>query len=758
MVPSGSTLDLNGLHLYARAVQIDGTVVGGSISQLPDSGALSLNTSTPGKIAVAGELDEWQFLGFAGRTVGIFVNPGSGSPYPAVSPQLAWADVQLLDSADHVLASAASASSGAAASISSFVLPAADTYKIRIRAAAGHSSSTGNYTVAAFDITPDVAALNLNQQVYGAVETPFAVDKWNFSVAGGTQIQFLLKASSSSGLHFALTGPNGYTAFDTATPSSDPITLPDSGNYTLTAYGLNGAVGTYSFQAQQVSRTDLSLGQPFTGTYVSSGQVQLFRVPVTLPSPMTVTLADSVGTDRVEIYAKQGSPPTRADYQARATTDASGSAEMLVPFASPGDWYLLVYAASVTPADSFTLKAETSTIKLTAVAPDRYGTSSQAAITIAGSGFVGGTTAALVATDGTVYSSQTTVVNSFTQLTATFDLSAVPIASYTVRVTRPDGMSEMLPLAFQVEPAGVGHLETDLIVPPVLGRHATATLYVEYANTGSAALPAPILTVQSNDPDDSDKPLLTLDQSKLVQNFWSSTAPPGLAHSVQIYASGATPGLLLPGERVRVPVYYSGLLQPWDFSDNVVELVVGVHEAGSTDTIDWNALKASLRPDWISSDVWDAIYANLTSQIGPTWGDYVRMLSDNAVYLSRLGINFTDVNQLYNFELQQALGFSPVATLSSIVDDVLPGSGFSLQFRAVTPTTSSIATVSVRSVAVGARPGRFLSTPRRTARSRSMTLPALSAPSGPTAARLAPISVPRAIRACWPSWRTALTR
>ena len=57
--------------------------------------------------------------------------------------------------------------------------------------------------------------------------------------------------------------------------------------------------------------------------------------------------------------------------------------------------------------------------------------------------------------------------------------------------------------------------------PSSLGRAATATLYIEYANTGVVAMLAPILTLQSADPDGSDRPLLTLDRSRLIGGFWT---------------------------------------------------------------------------------------------------------------------------------------------------------------------------------------------------------------------------------------------
>ena len=38
VVPSGSTLNLNGMNLYVRDAEIGGTVTGGTITQIPNSG------------------------------------------------------------------------------------------------------------------------------------------------------------------------------------------------------------------------------------------------------------------------------------------------------------------------------------------------------------------------------------------------------------------------------------------------------------------------------------------------------------------------------------------------------------------------------------------------------------------------------------------------------------------------------------------------------------------------------------------------
>ena len=60
---------------------------------------------------------------------------------------------------------------------------------------------------------------------------------------------------------------------------------------------------------------------------------------------------------------------------------------------------------------------------------------------------------------------------------------------------------------------------------------------------------------------------MTLDASLQVSGFWTSATPDGYSQSVQFLASGATPGVLEPGESITVPVYYAGwLTSQWDWS------------------------------------------------------------------------------------------------------------------------------------------------------------------------------------------------
>jgi RHS repeat-associated protein len=645
------------------------------------SSPLPFNLSVSGAVNDANPSNDWGFYGRSGQSITVTLHTGSASAQPQpLSPALNYAQVEIVNQAGNVLASAANTDAGTDVSIAGFTLPADDQYTFRVTAGPDHASSTGNYVILAGDATVHHYQLVPNQVMHGQLYSAFSVDRWSFNAVAGQPVQFNLVGAGSPGLEFDLIGPNNTTLFSGLTASSGLITLPETGAYVLTVHSADDQAGAYSFSLNQVAQTELTLNTPYDGSIVASGQIQLFNVVVPTASPLLIRLDDFTNSDSNEVYLRRGAAPTLGTYDYRyAQTGADQDVQ--VPLAAPGTWYILV-STRLAPAEStFTLLAQASPLFVNSITPDHYATGEDAILTVAGSGFVPGTQIALVdASSNSVASAHSVQINSFAQATAAIDLTGVAEGTYGVRVTLPGGSAVTLPGAFEVLPAGAAHLETRLILPGVLGRHATATIYVEYANTGNASMPAPILTLQSGDPDGSDQPLLTLDQTRVVQGFWTSALPEGFSHSVQIYASGAVAGVLQPGERVRVPVYYAGLQQPWDFSDNSVEFDLKIHAAGSADPVDWAAMKDALRPTWIAADAWEGVFANLLSIVGTTWGDYVSMLNRNATYLSRLGLSVSDVTQLYQFSLQQSLGLSPTSVLAQATDASLPTPGLPLAF------------------------------------------------------------------------------
>ena len=370
IVASGATLNLNGLHLYVRGDEISGTVLDGTVILVPSGGAISLGTATPGTLTPAGAIQNWTFYGTAGESISVQLNPGSSGSNPPVSPFLNWGQVSLRNASGGSLASASSTISGAFATISSFTLPASGSYTIEVQAPGAESTSTGNYVLGVYNVTPTVNPLAVNQEYTGTVATAYGVNQYDFTAAAGVQVELNL-INLSGGVELDLTGTGGFTGFTNLTASSGPVTLPAAGSYVLTVHGNGVSGGSYAFALDQTSITDLTLGTPATGTLQGSGQAQLFEVSVTSTESLVVALKDSTSSDVNQIYASLGTPPTPTNYEYRFTNGVTADPQLDVAAASPGLWFILVYSVSVPSASAFTLSVTGTPIQLSAVEPTR---------------------------------------------------------------------------------------------------------------------------------------------------------------------------------------------------------------------------------------------------------------------------------------------------------------------------------------------------------------------------------------------------
>ena len=683
-VPAGTTLNLNGLHLYARSALIQGTVANGSVTVMPAGGSqLPLDQYVSGVIATPGQADRWTFYGQAGHSIEVGLVAGDGAAGAQVLPILQYLQLHLIGPTGTMLEALNSTISYGSLSFT-INLPASGNYVVIAQAASQNPSSTGSYALIAIDTTPVAKGTIVpNQQENGTIGSPYGVDDWTYTAAAGTQVQFALAAASSSGLEYSLTGPNGFVGFTNATGSSGQITLPSSGSYSLTVEDSGGSTGSYSFELFQTSQTVLVPGTPYLGTFAGTGQIQIFEVPISVAGPATFTLTDDDTSDHNELYVKYGSAPTLESYGYAA--DAAGASQnIVVPDAEAGNWYVLVYSEYVASAPaSFTLGISTG---LT-VSGSNVMTAIVAApttLTLTGAGFSPGMTVSLVAANGTSYTASSTSTNLPTQLTADFAADAVPAGSYTVHVARSDGAVAALPLGdkFIFVASGQPQLTTNLELPDPMTIHIAQTLYIDYANTGTAAMQAPLLILSATNQQGQQGALLTLDKALQGPGLFAYATPPGFSHSIEILGSGASPGLLQPGESERIPVYYSGwLLNEWQGGQ--LNFTLQAIQPNDTTPVNWSSLQASLQPPGISSTAWSTIFSNLQAQMGTTAGGYVQLLDNEESYLNQLGENVTSVSSLWGLAVQQAdNALNPLAPfLASATDDSVPTPGsLSLSF------------------------------------------------------------------------------
>src|SRR5205085_278225 len=104
-----------------------------------DGGPITPNVPAPGTISVASEMDDWTYFARAGQALSIFLNPADG-----VSPALGFAQLQILDPANHVIGSAAGTVNGQSVQLVGFTFPADGTYTIRVQASPAQPTAVGN--------------------------------------------------------------------------------------------------------------------------------------------------------------------------------------------------------------------------------------------------------------------------------------------------------------------------------------------------------------------------------------------------------------------------------------------------------------------------------------------------------------------------------------------------------------------------------------------------------------------------------------
>jgi RHS repeat-associated protein len=424
----------------------------------------------------------------------------------------------------------------------------------------------------------------------------------------------------------------------------------------------------HRLNGEKAAQTVFGVPVLFAGTAVNGqfGGVtdtsHLYRIDVTAGQNLSLAVSGNV-----RVYLRFGAFPTLSVYD-RTVAFRDGGV-LTVPAAYPGAWYIMLVRNNPSGDASYTIEPTLAALLVSSVVPSAAASplGADLVLTLRGAGFAEGMTVELVSTAGSAYEARAVNVDTFASLSAAFDGGSVPPGVYAVRASTATGTA-LLPAAFEVLAGGRGpDFRVTVVNPERLGYHQLGTLYVEYANQGDTAMPAPVLMLTALQ-NGNRRALLTLDESRLSAGFWTAVVPDGFSHSVYFLAAGERPDVLLPGERGRTAVYYAGWQQPWDFSYPPFEFKAYAIHTTSTIPVTWDVYKEPSRPPEMDPAAWNIVWNTFTAQAGATYGSYVAMLNANAAHLARFGKHETDITRLIAFELLQAYGLHPMQVLAASVD------------------------------------------------------------------------------------------
>jgi RHS repeat-associated protein len=292
--------------------------------------------------------------------------------------------------------------------------------------------------------------------------------------------------------------------------------------------------------------------------------------------------------------------------------------------------------------------------------PQRGSNLGQATLTVHGAQFAPDATVSLVSANVVQRTAGRVLFKDHTTLFATFDLTGLTPGPYDVRVLDHNRV-QLLPGAFTVTAGPLGHVDVHVNSPSQIRPNRQAIATVEYVNSGDTDVPAPLLAVVA------ENAVLRLPEQN---NFAGETI-----QFLGINMSGPA-GILTPGARGSVSLVFL----PENFGPHVRSHFTLKTLTAPDTPLDWNSLKAGLRPPVIPADAWEPIFANFTAQVGTTLGQYQALLDDYATYLSQLGVYTPDVGRLLSFAFAQADDTLPRPTLDSRVDASAPAPGLPLVF------------------------------------------------------------------------------
>ncbi len=268
-----------------------------------------------------------------------------------------------------------------------------------------------------------------------------------------------------------------------------------------------------------------------------------------------------------------------------------------------------------------------SPVQITGITPLVSSNSGESTIIVKGSQFTTNALVSIIAPNGTEVLAKSVKAQDQSTLTATFDLVGLTTGAYDVKVVDTSGTAKADDL-FQVNMGNPGKLDVFISSPSGLRSWGTGEVTVTYRNSGNTNITAPLLTLKAEGG-------LFEDSGKYRDN------------TVQFLAINpqADAGVLSPGATGTFSIRF----QPG--RSNSISFAVNV--LATSETVDWDAIQESSRPESIPSEAWAVIFNNFVNEVGGKAGEYEKVLAENATRLSELGERTGDVSKLLAFELQQ---------------------------------------------------------------------------------------------------------
>jgi RHS repeat-associated protein len=411
---------------------------------------------------------------------------------------------------------------------------------------------------------------------------------------------------------------------------------------------------TVSASKVAITIPTLTLGSPFSDSFVAAGDTRYYQVSGHPGQTMSIQVQSGANSGSIDVFARYAGIATPYDFDFESVVANQTSPFVVIPSVRAGVYSILVRAEAGAAATSvFTITAGEPGLSILQVSPASGGNNGRVTVRLDGTNFSPNTTVSLV-NGSTTIASASVDFTSASVLYATFDLSGKPLRSYDVQVA--DGTAHGVRTgAFQVVTGHQGQIQVHLTTPRYARDNRPGIVTIDFTNTSNTDITAPLFT-------------LTSDES-VFQVADGSSAVISDAITVIGVSSQGPAGIIGPGQSGTVLVKMTS-------TTSVRHEQIGVDLTVPEDPsepvpIPWATEKDLLKPPTVQADAWDAIWSNFLPLVGNTIGSFNQAVSSVASYLSQWGSVSTDTSTMLGYLVAQANDALPVSVLANAVDTSL---------------------------------------------------------------------------------------
>jgi Ca2+-binding RTX toxin-like protein len=382
----------------------------------------------------------------------------------------------------------------------------------------------------------------------------------------------------------------------------------------------------------------LSVGGGALNGSLAQGQAVYYKFQGTAGKAVRLKLdsVDNAGANG--LYVKYGNVPTRGQFDRTDTNPFNPDPDIIVPIGQDGTYYVMAYGNSVSGAPNYTITATEVPFSISNVETKILGNVGKASIKVEGALFEEGTTFQLIDSAGNVVNQLSDKFKDSTVDFATFDLTGKTAGKYDLRAIQANGASTTVDDVITVQNGVGANIISAIDGPSAVWAGTKYPIAINYGNSGDTDSTASLIIVQADDKASvGSNPRYESEQQR--------------GKLVQIFGAGSDVGqnVLRPQESHSVPVYFTSLGSV-DLG-TVGGASVSEYSTNNSNRIsssDWILLRDSVKPVNVSTEQWNAFWSQNQSNMGTTWGDYTKHVTNLAAAYTQPNENATDVGQFFD--------------------------------------------------------------------------------------------------------------